>query len=220
MILRQATIKYKGYDPDELKPQSHKRICKSCDQCGRVGWVPKSGYKDICHPCSLLINDKFNASGKDHPNYGKHLSNKTKEKMSKSLTGIRRTDEQKKNYSKSKMGDKNPQYGMTGELSHNFDIPKTLECRIIRSCQEQGIEVKDFNGFIGRHPKNRSYALIEEKCIKMNDKFKGSHFHHITKSMGIYIPGELHNHIKHNMRTGSNMGNMNMLALQFINGGL
>lgn len=31
MILKQATIKYTGYDPDELSHGSHKRICGSCD---------------------------------------------------------------------------------------------------------------------------------------------------------------------------------------------
>ena len=192
MILREATIQYKGYDPDELSDKSQKYVCTACDKCGRIKYVRFNvANKWLCKSCV--------ETGKKHKP---------------------RTDEQKKNYSKSKMGDKNPQFGMTGELSINFGKHKTLECKIIRSCQEQGINIDEFNGFIGRHPKNRSYALVEEKCIKMNEKFKGSHFHHITRSLGIYIPGKLHNHIRHNMRTGLNMGEINMLALQFINGGL
>ena len=53
MILRNATIKYKGYDPDDLKPKSQKRICCSCDRCGRVRWLMMQNYKDLCYNCSM-----------------------------------------------------------------------------------------------------------------------------------------------------------------------
>jgi hypothetical protein len=36
MINREATIRYKGYDPDDLKPRSRKRVCMICDDCGRI----------------------------------------------------------------------------------------------------------------------------------------------------------------------------------------
>jgi len=58
------------------------------------------------------------------------------------------------------------------------------------------------------------------KCIQMNNWFKGSETHHITKSIVAFIPRELHRHIYHDMRKGLNMGEMNALAIQFINGGL
>ena len=51
MILSQATIYYKGYDPDDLKPKSTKRICCSCDGCGRVRWMAKQSYKNLCISC-------------------------------------------------------------------------------------------------------------------------------------------------------------------------
>ena len=41
------------------------------------------------------------------------------EKKSKSLTGIKRTDEQKKHYSESKMGDKNPMKKLMGDKHPN-----------------------------------------------------------------------------------------------------
>ena len=53
MILRNATIQYKGYDPDLLKSQSNKRICCSCDICGKVRYKPKQSYKDLCHNCKM-----------------------------------------------------------------------------------------------------------------------------------------------------------------------
>lgn len=52
MILREATIKYSGVDPDLLKHNSNKRICCSCDQCGRVRWLNYHNYRDLCKSCS------------------------------------------------------------------------------------------------------------------------------------------------------------------------
>lgn len=52
MIHREATIKYKGYNPDDLKPHSMKRICMVCDGCDRVRWGPKEAYRDLCHKCA------------------------------------------------------------------------------------------------------------------------------------------------------------------------
>ena len=58
------------------------------------------------------------------------------------------------------------------------------------------------------------------KVTYINKWFKGCHRHHITETIVVCIPGELHKHIKHNLKTGYNMGEINMLALQFINGKL
>ena len=52
MILREATIKYAGYDPDDLKPKSNKRVCCSCDECGRVRWMSKANYSNLCKICA------------------------------------------------------------------------------------------------------------------------------------------------------------------------
>lgn len=52
----------------------------------------------------------------------------------------------------------------------------------------------------------------------LNDKFPGSDGHHITKTLVIYIPKELHQHISHNLRTGYNIAEINMLALQYLHG--
>lgn len=39
MINREITIKYKGYDPNFLKPQSGKKICAICDNCKKCRWI-------------------------------------------------------------------------------------------------------------------------------------------------------------------------------------
>jgi hypothetical protein len=66
MILREATIRFAGYDPDELALKSHKKVCISCDNpdcTNPIRWVRK--YRDgICKKCL----DK-NFRGKNHPNW-------------------------------------------------------------------------------------------------------------------------------------------------------
>ena len=83
-----------------------------------------------------------------------------------------------------------------------------------------GRYVGELNGnWKGGISNNRDHVLSEKDCIKLNKRFKGSEMHHITQSIGIYIPKELHRHISHNLKNGRNIGEINMLSLQFINGG-
>ena len=76
MILIQATIKYKGYDPDKLKLKSHKRVCCSCDNpnCKNpIRYVRLGAYTDLCHICSQ--------QGENNGMFGKHHSNESIQKM-------------------------------------------------------------------------------------------------------------------------------------------
>ena len=84
MILREATIKYKGYDPDLLSYGSKKRICYSCNECGKVNWITKqnynnSKYPNLCRSCS--------SKGERSYIFRNPKSNQIKEKISKTLSG-------------------------------------------------------------------------------------------------------------------------------------
>lgn len=60
MINREATIRWKGYDPDELSPKSGKRVWANCDRCGKGRWVSKDQYFDLCFKCAnSLPKPKF-----------------------------------------------------------------------------------------------------------------------------------------------------------------
>lgn len=83
--------------------------------------------------------------------------------------------------------------------------------------QGQDYDAGEWSGYTS---KKRHHVLPKSECIQINNWFTGSHAHHITKSIIAFIPAELHNHVRHNLKTGSNMGEMNALAIQFINGGL
>lgn len=57
MIHKEATIKYKGYDPNNLPLHSNKRICMICEDCGRVRWGRKVDYHDLCFKCKMKSNE-------------------------------------------------------------------------------------------------------------------------------------------------------------------
>ena len=83
--------------------------------------------------------------------------------------------------------------------------------------KEEDYDAGEWSGF---KRTSRQYVKSIEQSIQINKRFKGSEGHHITPSIVMFIPNELHKHIRHNIKTGENMGEMNILALQFINGDL
>lgn len=89
-----------------------------------------------------------------------------------------------------------------------------LEVRERMSAIKQGISYGDWEDFYHADWRNWQNTLL------LNDPFPGCHRHHITETLAICIPAELHNHIRHVLKTGKNMGEMNILAFQFMNGGL
>ncbi len=66
----------------------------------------------------------------------------------------------------------------------------------------------------------RRHLLPVEKCVCLNEKFPESNAHHISAGIIIYLPVELHQHIKHNLKSGIGMAEINILAFQFMFGSL
>lgn len=52
--------------------------------------------------------------------------------------------------------------------------------------------------------------------IELNEPFVDSEFHHIDEEHGIHIPKELHQSIRHNVRTGQGMEDINAIAFGYI----
>lgn len=65
----------------------------------------------------IVIKNKLKEAnaGENHPNYGKHLNEKTKEKIKKSNTGKVVTEKSKDKMSESKKGKLNPNWGRFGD---------------------------------------------------------------------------------------------------------
>ena len=53
-INREATIRWKGYDPNDLKPRSSKRIWANCDDCEDGRWVSMDSYCNLCPSCAAI----------------------------------------------------------------------------------------------------------------------------------------------------------------------
>ena len=58
--------------------------------------------------------------------------------------------------------------------------------------------------------------LNKNQCIKLNQRFEGSEGHHIMSGVIIYMPHNIHRSIKHSMKTGKNMKEINKLALNYF----
>lgn len=78
MILREETFEKFGYYPEEIAPKSSKRIVVKCERCGRIREVNKNNYSALCRSCAISESKK----GEKNPNFGKHPSIGTREKMS------------------------------------------------------------------------------------------------------------------------------------------
>lgn len=224
MIHQEATIKYKSYDPDELGLKSTLRICMICDNCGRVRWGKKQDYHDLCKSCEQK---------------NKIISKETKQKIGDANRGRGGTklicNQCYKEYKVSPYRKDNSKFCSKKCQAKWISINKSGKNSSCYNRQQSEEEIQKRSGknhphygkFGEDHPSwrggfncNRSYVLLEVQCIKLNKRFNNSEFHHITKSIGIFIPYKFHHHIHHNIKTGLNMGLINMLSLQFINGGL
>ena len=194
MILRDATILYKGIDPDSLSKGSHKRVCCACDRCGRIRWIPFQSYHSLCLSCSRSGkgNSMYDVHrfGKIGPNYQGGKITKICEVCKKDFKVIL----SRKNTSK-------------------FCCKK---CE--GKWKSENLRGKNCYNWKGGFNKKRPWVLPELQCIQLNKRFLNSEFHHITKSIGVFIPKELHKHLYHNLKNSQGINNMNLLALQFIKG--
>jgi len=82
------------------------------------------------------------------------------------------------------------------------------------SATQQGISYDEWDHFKWEENNWRDWSKVNY----LNDWFKGCHRHHITKTIVIHIPAELHGHVRHCLKTDKNMNEINILSLQFMGG--
>lgn len=123
--------------------------------------------------------------------------------------------EKRKDESIEYYSDQNNRDAASERTSNYFKNNPEAKERLSALKQGQNYDDGEWTGF----SKNvRDYVIPIDNCIKLNTLFVGAHAHHITKSIVAFIPRDLHDNVNHNIKTGYNMGEINMLALQFING--
>lgn len=228
MIDEYYTFLIFGYHSDDWADGSAKQIVAVCEECGKYRTVEKKSYKDLCLQCSRNTNEYKQLMRTKST--GRIVSQDSRDKMS--LSALNMSPEKRQ-----KIIDAAPQMtperlakivaANTGRIhseeekqkraNSNRGKVRTFESRRKMSATMQGIPMERWTGFAADNYINRNH---NKNTIYMNGAFDGCNQHHITKTIVIHIPEELHRHVRHSLKTGYNMEKINMLALQFVNGGL
>lgn len=82
---------------------------------------------------------------------------------------------------------------------------------IVRRSQKKHLE--NFKIINARHSAKRKRELGYEP---INKPFEGAVGHHLTKDLVVYIPGELHRSVKHNIFTEEGIEEINLKALNWL----
>lgn len=236
------TAKLHGWDIDRTKAYftrftgSEKEIVATCIECGEDRIIKLcNGPGDRCNTCANTKNMRdFYDNGGIHPRgmLGKSHTNESKDRISDgvkkafgddptiiekircSSTGRIHTSETKELMTKSAVEAWKDQDRIDEHTKRSIKFWSIIENRERLSAEHQGIPYEEWMGF------SQNDWRDWNRAVYINEPFAGCHRHHMTETIVAHIPSELHSHIKHTLKTGYNMGEMNMLALQFINGGL
>ena len=233
MILINATIKYKGYNPDDLKLHSNKKICCVCDNCDRVRWVPKNNYSNLCRLCSINpLKPKFIPEEKD--------------RFFKDTKIDRIITIEKMNYDPIDLKEKSPKkvWSICEKCGNGRLVRFYPYHNICKKCINQGriltpehkanisknsarLSGKD-NGMFGKYGKLnpawkgglplRDHVKHENQCIQLNFRFEGCEGHHITSGVIIYIPKDIHFMNHHDLKNNKGMKEINNLAMDYLMG--
>lgn len=243
MIDKEHTLKKHHNIVAELSRGSQKLVVAVCDGCGKPRDAKFRDYRDLCVQCVHKLpdvrakksksmmgkntephteehNQKISIStlGEKNHNFGKPMTEDAKQKLREYRAGRMHTDETKHNMSDVRKG-----VPKSEEMKSNLRTAKLathpmrgkhwdIEQRIAFSSGHQKINVDEWGGFVAGI---RDHVLPISQCAQINKWFTGCEGHHLSRSLVMFIPAELHNHIWHNMKSGIGMAEMNALALQF-----
>jgi len=226
MIDEYWTWTFYGYHSNEWADGSHKPVVVRCDKCCQYRISPIYAYRDLCMSCAGIGKKKppfteehcKNISISAKKRIRPPCAESTKLKLSIAQKGKKRTplsDEWRNNISKAhKKLPPRPQEWCDNISKAHVGKHLSEEHKQRVSSGHQGIPFDEWGGFIDHNWRDWS------KAIYINNPFAGCCRHHMTKTIVVCIPKKLHEHIHHNIKNGTNMGEINLLALQFINGGL
>jgi hypothetical protein len=167
MILEEATHEAFGYYARDLKHKSNKPIIATCDECGKVRITSKNAYCELCLSCCRL-------DVKNH-NYGKHLSAKTRGRISKAHIGKVRSDASRTRQSEAMKGTKNHFLGKhhTRKAREKIGAAERYNTYCVGRAMSKETRAK-----IGEaHKGNKCYfwkggISFEPYCVKFNRVFK------------------------------------------------
>ena len=194
MILQEATYFKYGYYPYALKPQSHKLVLATCDNCGKVRGTTKHRYSALCKSCAMK---------------GHSVMKKTRCKISEGNKGKKRSDEQNCNMRKL----------LKGKLPWNKAKTLTKEHKRKIGEARKGKKGKQASRWLGGKVLSWARSRAKRRSLgfnALNAPFEGSEGHHLTHNSVAYIPSFTHQSIAHNVWTAKNMQAVNALAIDFL----
>lgn len=166
---------------------------RNCPECDKVIFYKsketlcnanKAGTK--CKHCSNLgiNNAMYGKSGMDNPNYGRHCSAETKEKIGSANRGRKASPELRQKFSDLRRGEKHPNYGKHLSAETRAAISKGHEGKTV----PQEIRDKISASLVGRE----TYVRTEEVKKKMSEARKGKalSLEHIAKIRAGALHGE------------------------------
>ena len=181
-INREATIRWKGYDPADLKPKSHKKIWANCDECGYGRWIAKGDYTDLCHKCACNTEEhktKISKANKGRKHSQESITKMSENQMGKnnSFYGKRHSPETIAKMSEDRTGDNHPK-GMLGK-KHSPTTRKKLSLSRKRNCSED--EPNYIHGKFALHDEWKRLVLERDNytCVICKNPNKRPNTHHI-----------------------------------------
>lgn len=101
MIDEDETKRRFGYYLDELAEHSGKKVVAICSGCGKIRELSKRRHRSLCKSCGI--------KGEKHYNFGKHLSEETRKKLS--IAHKKLDKEARMRMSENRKGEKHPMFG-------------------------------------------------------------------------------------------------------------
>jgi len=90
--------------------------------------------------------------------------------------------------------------------------------------EPQWLKARRYRAWAKAHPNTIRYYESKRKAKRrgmpirftLNSWFPNSHLHHLETNIGIYIPNTLHDSVRHNLRTGKGMVQINEAAAGWL----
>lgn len=246
MILRKETSGQFGYDSDQLKSYSNKKVVIACDICGAVRITKKNTYSPLCRSCaqrgrkhSEKTKKKISESQKGEKNhsYGKHLTEGHKRKLSEAnkgkivsevtrgkLSDVARgrclSVETKKKLSIALSGENSPNYGR----KHSDKTKRKRSDSVKKAFEEGRLSVSgEKNPFWGKHHTKETKEKLREARKKQRFPRKDTKIEKIFKHFCTLF--EIDNRVEDTSDNSFHVGSLNpdfiirdMRIAIFVNG--
>lgn len=142
---------------------------------------------------------------------GHKVSTETKEKMSVMFKGKPKSTEHRAKLSAAGMG-----HGVSPETRAKLSVASTGKTHTVSPEGRAKIVVAHWRGGL-KVAKCKSCAKRRALgFVPLNKPFDGADAHHVSKEYVVYVPHDLHKSIWHNIWTGKNMEQVNLLALSYL----